>query len=137
MSDPIGVSDDAEDWLSRVIVYYLMGVAILLLGAGLVGAGLILGITPTGESFETMDVSGRAGTITLVFLDLFAAVGLWIRAVWGPVMWAVAVIVETAMYTLLSDMFGSHPQQVAVHCVLIGIYLMLAAVEWRRRAARE
>jgi hypothetical protein len=134
MSDPIGVEDDNEDRLSRVIVYYLMGVAILLLGAGLMRAGLILGITPTGESFETMDVSGRAGAITLVFLDLFAAVGLWIRAVWGPVMWAVAVIVETAMYTLLSDLFGSHPLRVAVHCVLIGIYLVLAAVELRRAA---
>ena len=134
MSDPIGVEDDNEDRLSRVIVYYLMGVAILLLGAGLMRAGLILGITPTGESFETMDVSGRAGAITLVFLDLFAAVGLWIRAVWGPVMWAVAVIVETAMYTLLSDLFGSHPLRVAVHCVLIGIYLVLAALELRRAA---
>ena len=134
MSDPIGVEDDNEDRLSRVIAYYLMGVAILLLGAGLMRAGLILGITPTGESFETMDVSGRAGAITLVFLDLFAAVGLWIRAVWGPVMWAVAVIVETAMYTLLSDLFGSHPLRVAVHCVLIGIYLVLAAVELRRAA---
>ena len=136
MSDPIGVSDDAEDWLSRLTVYYLMGVAILLLGAGLVRAGLILGITPTGESFETMNVSARAGGVTLVFLDLFAAVGLWIRAVWGPVMWAVAVIVETAMYTLLSDQFGSHPLRVAVHCGLIGIYLVLAAVELRR-AARD
>ena len=134
MSDPIGVEDDNEDRLSRVIVYYLMGVAILLLGAGLMRAGLILGITPTGESFETMDVSGRAGAITLVFLDLFAAVGLWIRAVWGPVMWAVAVIVETAMYTLLSDLFGSQPLRVAVHCVLIGIYLVLAALELRRAA---
>ena len=136
MSDPIGVSDDAEDWLSRVIVYYLMGVAILLLGAGLVRAGLILGITPTGESFDTMDVSGRAGAVTLAFLNLFAAVGLWIRAVWGPVMWAVAVIVETAMYTLLSDQFGSHPLRVGVHGVLIGIYLVLATVELRRAARR-
>jgi len=136
MSDPIGVSDSAEDWLSRLTVYYLMGVAVLLLGAGLVRAGLILGITPTGESFETMDVSGRAGAVTLVFLDLFAAVGLWIRAVWGPIMWAVAVIVETAMYTVLTDLYGSHPLRVTVHCVLIGIYLVLAAVELRRAAWR-
>lgn len=134
MSDPIGVGGDVEDRLSRVTVYYLMGVAILLLGAGLMRAGLILGITPTGESFETMDVSGRAGTITLVFLDLFAAVGLWIRAIWGPLMWAVAVIVETAMYTFLSDLFGSHPLRVAAHCLLIAIYLVLAAVEMRRAA---
>jgi hypothetical protein len=136
MSDPIGIGDDGKDWLSRLTTYYLMGVASLLLTAGLVRAGLILGITPTGESFETMNASGRAGTVTLVFLDLFAAVGLWIGAIWGPVMWAVAVIVETTMYTLLSDRFGSHPLQVAVHCVLIGIYLVLAAIELRRAGGR-
>lgn len=134
MSDPIGVDNDAEDWLSRVTGYYLMGVAVLLLGAGLIRAGLVLGITPTGESFDTMDAFGRAGTVALVFLDLFAAVGLWTRAAWGPVMWAVAAIVETAMYTLLSDLFGSHPLRVTVHCVLIGIYLALAAANWRRAA---
>jgi hypothetical protein len=134
MSDPIGVGDDAEDWLQRLTVYYLMAIAILFLVAGLVRAGLILGITPTGENFETMDVAGRAGAVTLVFLDLFAAVGLWIRAVWGPVMWAVAAIVETAMYTLLPDEFGSHPLRVTVHCVLIGVYLVLAAAQWRRAA---
>ena len=134
MSDPIGVGDNAEDWLTRVTAYYLMGVAILLLGAGLIRAGLIMGITPTGESFDTMDAFGRTGTVALACLDLFAAVGLWIRAVWGPVMWAIAVIVETAMYTFLSDLFGSHPLRVVVHCVLIGIFLALAAANWRRAA---
>ena len=136
MSDPIGVGSDAEDWLTRVTAYYLMGVAILLLGAGLVRAGLILGMTPTGESFDTMDASGRAGVVALACLDLFAAVGLWIRAVWGPVMWAIAAIVETAMYTFLTDLFGGHPLRVAVHCVLIGIFLALAAANWRRAAHR-
>ncbi len=132
MSDPIGIDDNDEDKLSRGIVYYLMGVAILLLGAGLVRAGLILGITPTGESFETMNLSARTGAVVLVFVDLFAAVGLWIRAIWGPLMWAVAVIVETAMYTALSDLFGAHPARVAVHFVLIGTYLALAIAEWWR-----
>ncbi|TDI56228.1 MAG: hypothetical protein E2O93_06395 [Alphaproteobacteria bacterium] len=134
MSDPIGIDDNDEDLLARGIVYYLMVVAILLLGAGLVRAGLILGITPTGESFETMNLSARTGVVVLVFLDLFAAVGLWIRAIWGPLMWAVAIIVETAMYTLLSDLFGAHPARVAVHFVLIGIYLVLAAAQWWRAA---
>jgi hypothetical protein len=134
MSDPIGLADDTEDWLTRVTIYYLMAVAVLLLAAGLIRAGLILGITPTGESFDTMDVYGRTGAVALVCLDLFAAVGLWIRAVWGPVMWVIAAIVETAMYTFFSELFGSHSLRVAVHCVLIGIFLVLAAVNWRRAA---
>ena len=43
MSDPIGIDDDAEDWLTRVTAYYLMGVAILLLGAGLIRSGIYPG----------------------------------------------------------------------------------------------
>ena len=134
MNHPIGVNDEAEDWLRRLTAYYLMVIAILLLGAGLIRAGLIMGITPSGESFDTMDASARTGAVVLASLDIFAAVGLWIRAVWGPIMWAVAVIVETMMYTFLSDLFGSHPLRVAVHFVLIGIFLALAAANWRRAA---
>ncbi len=134
MIDPIGIDDNSEDLLSRVIVYYLMGVAILLLGAGLIRAGSILGFALSGESFEAMNLSARAGIVVLVILDLFAAVGLWIRAIWGPLMWVVTIIVETAMYTLLSEQFGDHPVRVAVHFVLIGIYLVLAAAQWWRVA---
>ena len=35
---------------------------------------------------------------------------------------------------VISDLFGSHPLRVAVHCVLIGIFLALAATKWRRAA---
>ncbi len=79
-----------------------------------------------------MDAAARIGAVALALLDFFAAVGLWIRAAWGPHMWAVVVIVETTMYTALSDLFGSHPLLVAMHFVSIGIYLALLVADWRR-----
>ena len=48
--------------------------------------------------------------ITSLLVDLFASVGLWVGAAWGPVMWAVALAVEVSMYTLFSDLFGSYPR---------------------------
>jgi hypothetical protein len=65
-------------------------------------------------------------------VDLLAAVGLWIGAAWGPVIWAVALAVEMSMYTLFSDVFGSYPLRVLVHASLFLGFLALAFVEWRR-----
>ena len=134
MNESIGVGNLTGDRLSRLTDYYLMGVAILLLGAGLMRAGLILGITLSGDSFDTLATAQRISAVALVCLDLFAAIGLWIRAAWGPVMWAAAVVVETTMYTAFADLFGSHPLRVTLHWVLVAIYLALALADWRRAA---
>ena len=116
---------------------------IAFVGLGNMGGPMALNLVKHGHQVVGFDVSTNAcarlvagGGKTADIRHLFAAVGLWIRAAWGPVMWAIAVIVETAMYTFLSDIFGSHPLRVAVHCVLNGIFLALAAANWRRAAHR-
>ena len=121
---------------------------IAFVGLGNMGGPMALNLVKHGHQVVGFDLSTDAcarlvagggkdiktGAVALACLDILAAVGLWIRAVWGPVMWAIAVIVETVMYTFLSDLFGSHPLRVAVHCVLIGIFLALAVANWRRAA---
>ena len=119
----------------RLTLYSVRVVALLLLGAGLLRASLVLGITFDGGSFVTLDRAGRAGAITLLLLDIFAAVGLWIGAAWGPVMWFVAIAVETAMHTFFADLFGSEPWRLALHGLLFGIFLVLALLD--RRASAE
>jgi hypothetical protein len=109
--------------------------ALLLLLAGLARACLILGITPDGAGFEALSPAERAGSATLLLVDLFAAVGLWIGSAWGPVMWTVALAVEVAMYTLFSDLFGSYPLRVFVHCALFVGFLAVSFMEWRRATA--
>jgi hypothetical protein len=111
---------------------YLRFVAVLFLAAGLARAGLIFGITPTGESFATLTPAWRAGIVALTGLNLFAGVGLWIGATWGPVMWAVAALTETAMHTLFADHFGPQPWRIAVHVLLLAIFVALAYRERRR-----
>jgi hypothetical protein len=108
-------------------------VAMLLLIAGLARACQILGIfTPDGLSFADLTPAKRSAAITLLLVDLFASVGLWVGAAWGPVMWAVALAVEVAMYTVFSELFGSYPLRVLVHsCLFLG-FLAVSFVEWRR-----
>jgi hypothetical protein len=131
-SDVLGITEAHEDISVRLTRLYVRFVAMMLLMAGLLRACVIFGITLDGQNFLTLDMHWRAAILALVFVDLFAAVGLWIGATWGPVMWAVAVLVECAMYTILADRFGSYPWRVSVHLMLFGLFLILAGIDWHR-----
>lgn len=131
-SDVLGMTAAEEDVSVRLTRLYVRFVAMMLLMAGLLRACVIFGITLDGQNFLTLDMHWRAAILALVFVDLFAAVGLWIGAMWGPVMWAVAVLVECSMYTILADRFGSYPWRVSVHLMLFGLFLILAGIDWHR-----
>ena len=131
MSDALGDAISESGGGRRWTVLYLRLVALLLLVAGLARACLILGLTPEGD-FSALAPAWRTGATTLVLVDLFAAVGLWVGAVWGPVIWAVAIVVEVAMYTMLADLFGTYPMRVAAHAVLFAAFLVLSLIDWRR-----
>ena len=135
MSDILG-GPNAETGNSRTLtIVYMRIVALMLLGAGLLRACQVLGITPDGSDFSDLDPAWRAGASSLLLVDVFAAVGLWVNAAWGSVMWAVALAVEVAMYTLFADMFGSYPLRVAAHCLLFAGFLVLTFLDWRRALA--
>ena len=135
MSDVLGGPSGEHGYRRSPTTIYLRFVALLLLAAGLVRACQILGITPDGRDFSDLVPAWRAGAAGLLLVDLFAAVGLWVGAAWGSVMWAVALAVEVAMYTLFAEMFGSQPLLVAVHAGLFAIFLALAFADWRRALA--
>jgi hypothetical protein len=116
----------------RPMTIFLRVVGLLFLAAGLARACLVLGINQGGESFATLTPAWRAGAVALMGLNLFTGVGLWIGATWGPVMWAVAALTETAMYTILSEHFGAHPLRVVAHVLLLSVFVGLAFAEWRR-----
>jgi hypothetical protein len=115
---------------------YMRVMALLLLLAGLARACQVLGIfTPEGLTFADLTPAKRSAAVTLLLVDLFAAVGLWVGAAWGPVMWAVALAVEVSMYTVFSELFGSYPLRVFIHsCLFLG-FLALSFTEWRRSLA--
>ena len=135
MSDALGgpVRDDGPRLPLSAL--YLRVVALLLLAAGLARAGLILGITLDGRTFADLAPAWRAGASALALIDLFAAVGLWMGATWGPVIWAVALAVEVSMYTVFADLFGSYPLRVAAHLALFMGFLALLFVRWRLSAS--
>jgi len=136
MSDALGGPLEPQDKQLPLTMLYMRFVALLLLVAGLARACQVLGIfTPDGLTFADLSPARRSGAITLLLVDLFASVGLWVGAAWGPVIWAVALAVEVSMYTLFSGLFGSYPIRVGIHCLLFVGFLALSFTEWRRAQA--
>ena len=123
---------EPETGARRLAPVYLKLVGVGFLVVGLMRAGVILGINAEGTGFLDLDPAGRAGSVALVSLDLFAATGLWLAAAWGPVIWAVAAIVEIAMHTVFAGRFGANWLAVLAHSALFAVYGALKSYEWWR-----
>ena len=84
MSDALGAPVRRPDGRLPLTTIYARLVALLLLAAGLARACMVLGITPDGQTFADLAPAWRAGATTLVLVDIFAAVGLWVGRGLGP-----------------------------------------------------
>ena len=57
-------------------------------------------VAGAGGTFEAMNTPWKIATMYLAVVDLVAAVGLWLRAAWGNVLWIYAALSEVAMHTV-------------------------------------
>ncbi len=128
----LGPTDDSHGNAAGLLRGYLRLVAILFLCVGLLRAAIVIGMFPDSDGFLGLDAPWRAGLVALVILDLFAAAGLWMAASWGPVIWAVAALVEIAMYTVFADLFGVAWLRVFAHIGLVAVYVAIMVYVWFR-----
>jgi uncharacterized membrane protein (DUF2068 family) len=99
----------APPWRRRR-THYLRALAILLLISGLWQCSFALGaFTLDGRSFLDLRGPARNALTAFAVLDLVAAVGLWLGAVWGPVLFAVDTIAAVALRTFSAETHGSAP----------------------------
>jgi uncharacterized membrane protein (DUF2068 family) len=79
-----------------------------------------------------MSALGAAAVIFFAVLDMIAAVGLWLAAAWGGVVWLVAVAVQWLAIVILPHFFGFDVAIGAADVVLVTVYFYLTY-----QAARE
>ena len=58
------------------------------------------------QPFESQSIAWQAATIFFAVLDLVAAVGLWLAAAWGAVIWLMAVASMAAVEMFFPQVFG-------------------------------
>src|SRR5581483_818541 len=81
----------ATPWTNRLVLF-LRVMAVVALLKGLFHWSRVCGIlVGPEETFEAHSVAWQASTIFFAVLDLVAAVGLWLAAAWGAVIWLTSV----------------------------------------------
>jgi hypothetical protein len=130
MSDPIGALEAPREarkapWTRRLVVF-LRAMALLSLMKGLYHWSLVLGIgNGPGSSFEGATTPWQAATVFFAVIDLVAAVGLWLAAAWGGVVWLTAAISMAAIEMVFPQVYGGRLWIAIVEFVAIAIYSFL------------
>lgn len=121
-----------SDWL----VLFLRAMAVLSLLKGLYHWSLVIGIgAPSDGGFEAYPTPYQVGTVYFAVIDLVAAVGLWLAAPWGAVVWLTAVISMVAVEMIFPQVYGGRLWIVGVEAVLLACYLWLALQSAREQPA--
>jgi hypothetical protein len=132
------VSAEAEggthlDHWARRLVTFLRAMAGLSMIKGLYHWATVCGINaPTPGGFADYPTPYQSATAFFAVIDLVAAVGLWLAAPWGAVVWLTSIISMIAVEMLFPQIYGGRVWLGIIEFVLLGTYLLLAL-----KAARE
>lgn len=114
-----------------VLFLRIMAVASMIEGlyhwAGVCGIG-----APPHGGFESHTIAWQTATVFFAVIDLVAAVGLWLAAAWGAVIWLTAVASMAVVEAGFPQVYGGSLFVVLVEFTLLGGYIWLAI-----HAARE
>ncbi|MGO4833527.1 DUF6163 family protein [Rhizobiaceae sp. 2RAB30] len=124
------LAETAFAWFQRVIAVYclLFGVLYWIRLIGFYDGQL--------WRFDLMPVHWQVAGVTLAVLFPFAAIGLWMLASWGPVIWFLCAAIETVMYLGFPDLFGSRPVIPISHLCVALIYTAFRVVIFLQKRPR-
>jgi hypothetical protein len=123
---------DGKPW-SRRLFLFLRAMAVISLCKGLYHWAVICGIgAPLPSGFDSYSTPYQVATVFFAVIDLVAAVGLWLAAPWGAVVWLTSVISMAAVELLFPHIHGGNMWVIVAEVLLLGAYLWLALM-----AARE
>jgi hypothetical protein len=126
---PVKAGKDAGSegvWTLR-LVWFLRGMAVLSMLKGLFHWSIVLGIGDGEDNnFTLHSLPWQTATVYFAVIDLVAAVGLWLAAVWGAVVWLTAGVSMAAVEVFFPQIYGGRLIVVLFELVLIGCYLGLA-----------
>jgi hypothetical protein len=147
MTDPIGADrrqtlepvhageqeETADPWAWRLVLF-LRTMAGIALMKGLYHWAVVCGfLSASGMSYEEASTSFQVATVFFGVIDLVAAVGLWLAAPWGVVVWLTSVISMVAVEMLFPQIYGGRVWVVAFDALLILFYLLLALMSARQQ----
>jgi hypothetical protein len=118
-------------WTGRLVLY-LRAVAVISMLKGLYHWAAVCGIIGEQGGFEAHSSSWQATTVFFAVIDLVAAVGLWLLAPWGAVVWLTSMVSMIVVHVFFDQVYGSDVAVIAGGLLMIVGYLALSVL-----AARE
>jgi Family of unknown function (DUF6163) len=136
MLEPVHVGQAANSLGSRTeyLVLFLRIMAAVSLIKGVYHWAQVCGIGADG-GFEAHAVAWRTATVFFAVIDLVAAVGLWLAAAWGAVVWLTSVVSMAVVQVFFPQVYGGSILVVFFEATLLGTYLWLAIAAARERPA--
>ncbi len=118
-------ADGVGHWTGRLVLFLrvMSGVSML---KGLYHWAQVCGIGAGGDLFENHSIAWQTATVFFAVIDLVAAVGLWLAAAWGAVIWLTSVASMLVLVIFFPQVFGGGFFSVLLEGGLLGIYLWLA-----------
>ncbi|HEY0569098.1 MAG TPA: DUF6163 family protein [Xanthobacteraceae bacterium] len=112
-------------WTARLVLFLRVMAALSML-KGLFHWALVCGIGETDGGFEVQPLPWQTATVFFAVIDLVAAVGLWLAAAWGAVVWLTAAVSMAAVEVFFPQVYGGRMVVVLVESLLLFAYLFLA-----------
>jgi Family of unknown function (DUF6163) len=129
-SEPTG-----EVWASRLVIFLRVMAGIALL-KGLYYWAVVCGVgAPSPAGFDSYTLPYQSATVFFAVIDLVAAVGLWLAAPWGAVVWLTSVISMAAVEALFPQIYGGRLWVIVIELLLLGLYLSLALLSAREHTS--
>ena len=127
--EPVLEPEDEQDvgrW-TRWLVLFLRVMAGVSMLKGLYHWSRVCGIgAGPNEGFEFHSIAWQTATVFFAVIDLVAAVGLWLAAAWGAVIWLTAIASMLALEIFFPQVFGASLMTGALEGGLLVLYLWLA-----------
>jgi hypothetical protein len=134
--DPVHAGEEegySDRWASRLVLFLRL-MATVSLVKGLYHWAIVCGFdAPTSVGFEAYAIPFQAATVFFAVIDLVAAVGLWLAAPWGAVVWLTAAISMVAVEVLFPQIYGGRLWVVVIDILFIFLYLGLALMSAREQ----
>src|SRR5262249_35600491 len=119
-------------WTERLVVFLRVMAGVSLL-KGLYHWAAVCGFIGVQDGgFLGHGPQWRTATIFFAVIDLVAAVGLWLAAPWGAVVWLTSAVSMAVIAMFFQQVYGPQPAVVLFEGAMIAGYLFLAI-----QAARE
>jgi hypothetical protein len=87
--------------------------------------------------FDLLSPDMQAASASLAVLYPVAAIGLWLKGSWGPLIWTLAAAVEIARHESFPGIYGTSTQTLLMMAATVALYAALRLTIWLRKPDPE